>query len=85
MVTAVARVAKVPADVARPARGGKLRRLIAWISWHEGLVTLRTIAAALRLRSEGYVSNLIRRCDREFREDEQLLASMDLAIAALRA
>lgn len=29
-----------------------LRALAAWIGWHEGLVTLRSIAASLQLRSE---------------------------------
>jgi len=38
-----------------------LRRLVAWIGWHEGLITLRSIAASLRLRSEGHISNLIKR------------------------
>ena len=64
---------------------GRWRRLIAWIAWHEGLTTLRSIAAALRLRSEGHVSNLIRRCDREFGHDTALLASLDTAVALLGA
>lgn len=84
VVQIVARVAELPAEVVRSRSGGALRRLIAWIGWHEGLVTLRTIAAALRLRSEGYVSDLIRRCEREFATDRQLLANLDLAVAALR-
>jgi hypothetical protein len=54
------------------------------IGWHEGLVTLRTIAAALRLRSEGHVSNLIRWCENEFRSDALLLRWHDVAVAALR-
>jgi hypothetical protein len=52
---------------------------------HEGLVTLRSIAAALRLRSEGYVSNLIRRCDREVAGDSRLLANLDATLAILHA
>ena len=84
VVEAVARVAGLPREVVRSRSGGAFRRLIAWIGWHEGLVTLRTIAAALRLRSEGYVSNLIRRCEREFACDGELLVRMDLALAALR-
>jgi hypothetical protein len=59
--------------------------MVAWIAWNEGLETLRTIAAALRLRSEGYVSNLIRRCERELSADERLLARFDAAVALLRA
>ena len=43
------------------------------------------IAAALRLRSEGYVSNLIARCDRQFSADALLLGQLDAALATLRA
>lgn len=85
IVDAVARVANVPREVVRSASGGAMRRLIAWIGWHEGLITLRTMAAALRLRSEGYVSTLIRRCTLEFAGNKELLANLDLAVAALRA
>jgi len=62
-----------------------LRRLAAWLGWNEGLVTLRTIAASLRLRSEGHISNMIRLCDREFASNSTLLTTLDLATAALRA
>jgi hypothetical protein len=85
VVQTVATIARLPRDVVRSAHGGRWRRLIARIAWHEGLTTLRSIAAALRLRSEGYVSNLIRRCDREFGHDTALLASLDTAVALLRA
>lgn len=84
VIDAVARAAGVLPTAIRGARGGPLRRLVAWIGWHEGLVTLRTIAAALRLRSEGHISNLIRWCEREFSSDELLLRHYDAAIAALR-
>jgi hypothetical protein len=57
---------------------------VAWIGWHEGLVTLATIAASLRLRSEGHVSNLIARCEREFSTDRRMLGHLDGALAALR-
>jgi hypothetical protein len=59
--------------------------LAAWIGWHEGLVTLRSIAASLRLRSEGHISNLIKRCEREFGEERTLLSWLDTALATLRA
>jgi REP element-mobilizing transposase RayT len=85
VVSAVARAAEVAASVIREMRGGPLRRLVAWIGWHEGLVTLRTIAASLRLRSEGHVSNLIRRCDREFATNGTLLGYLDQALAAVRS
>jgi hypothetical protein len=58
---------------------------VAWLGWHEGLVTLRSIAASLRLRSEGHISNLIRRCEEIFGENATLLAHHDRAVAVLRA
>jgi REP element-mobilizing transposase RayT len=85
IVSTVAMIGSTSQEAVRSARGGPLRRLIAWIGWHEGLVTLRSIAAALRLRSEGYVSSLIRRCDREFAQNRLLLADLDAALTILRA
>jgi putative transposase len=79
----VARADNVTAATLRARRGGMLRGLVAWIGWHEGLVTLRSIAASLRLRSEGHVSGLIKRCDRELGENRMLLASLDAALATL--
>jgi hypothetical protein len=47
-------------------------------------VTPHPDPAALRLRSEGYVSNLIRRFDSELAGDSRLLASLDATLAILR-
>ena len=85
VVKVVGKVCGVACDVIRARAGGPQRRLVAWLAWHEGLVTLRSIAAALRLRSEGYISNLIRRCEQEFGSCAERLAQLDLALAALRA
>ena len=85
VIDAVAKAAGETADSIRQARGGILRRLAAWLGWHEGLVTLRSIAASLRLRSEGHISNLIKRCDREFGENRMLLAWLDASLITLRA
>jgi REP element-mobilizing transposase RayT len=85
IVTAVARAAAKRAAEVIATRGGPLRRLIAWIGWHEGLTTLRSIAASLRLRSEGHVSGMIRRCEREFAHNAVLLGQLGLALASLRA
>ncbi len=85
VIAAVAEAGAQAKEIVRSRTGGPLRRLAAWIAWNEGLVTLRTIAAALRLRSEGYVSNLIRRCERELDTDGLLLAQFDASIALLRA
>lgn len=85
IVSAVAQAAGVTAEAVREVRGGSSRRLVAWIGWHEGLVTLRTIAASLRMRSEGHISNLIRRCDRELGSDRTLLAHLDQALLTVRS
>ncbi|HEU4888807.1 MAG TPA: hypothetical protein VFV49_13050, partial [Thermoanaerobaculia bacterium] len=80
-------VAKVAGEsvLAIRTRGNPLRRLVAWLGWHEGLITLRSIAASLRTRSEGHISRLIRRCEAELGSDRELLAHLDLALATLRA
>lgn len=85
IVKTVAVIGSTSQEAVRSVRGGPLRRLIAWLGWHEGLVTLRSIAATLRLRSEGHVSSLIRRCDRELAIDGQLLANLDATLTILRA
>ncbi len=85
IVAAVAKAAGTTADQIRSRRGDPLRALIAWIGWNEGLQTLRSIAASLRMRSEGHVSNLVRRCEWMFRSDQALLARLDHALATLAA
>ncbi len=84
VIAAVAKIAGESADTIRSAGGNPLRRLAAWLGWHEGLLTLRSIAASLRLRSEGHVSGLIRRCDSEFGSNPAFLAQLDLTLATLR-
>jgi hypothetical protein len=84
VVSAVARAAGIGASEIRSTRGGPLRQLVAWIGWYEGWVTLRTIAASLRLRGEGHISNLIRRCDRELGGDPILRGILDQSLAAVR-
>src|SRR5258707_1359026 len=44
----------------REARGGPIRRLIAWLGWNEGLSPLRAIASAFGLRSLRPISGAIR-------------------------
>lgn len=63
---------------------GSLRRLAAWIGWNEGWLTLRSIAASFVLTSEGHISALIRRCEREFESDAILLRQLDDSLALLR-
>lgn len=85
VMAAVARVSGQTVEAIRTKRGSVLRQLVSWIGWHEGLVTLRTIAASIRLRSEGHVSNLIRSCERRFTTEPGLLTWLDQSIAVLRA
>jgi putative transposase len=85
IVEAVGKAAGTSAASIRETRGSVLRRLSAWIGWHEGLITLQSIAAGLRLRSEGHISNLIRRCEREFGSSQTLLGYLDAALVTLHA
>lgn len=50
IVSGVAKAAGETAESIRTTRGHILRNLVAWLGWHEGWVTLRSIAASLRLR-----------------------------------
>jgi hypothetical protein len=50
--------------------------LAAWLGSHDGFLTLSSIAAGLRLRSTGHVSELIRACDKELANDESLRAQL---------
>ena len=84
IVTAVSNAGGIAVDSLRRRGPNRYRAMAAWIGWHEGLVTLRTIAASLRLRSEGYVSRLIRRCERMLVSDPVLLRHLDAALIALR-
>jgi putative transposase len=84
IIEAIGQVTGGTADAIRHSRGGPLRMLAAWVGWNEGLITLRTIAASLRLRSEGHISNLIRRCEQEFSANGTLLEHLDAALLMLR-
>jgi putative transposase len=84
VIDAVARAAGTTVQAIRSTRGSALRQLTAWIGWNEGLQTLAAIAASLRLRSAGHVSNLIRRCEAAFSSDAALLQYRDVAMAHLR-
>lgn len=58
-------------------RGGVARRLIAWLAWFDGTHRLRKIAALLRVRSTGHVSNLVKRADLELQTDAHLRIRLD--------
>jgi len=84
VVKAVAKTCGIDEKDLRHRHGGVARMLAAWIAWNEGLLRLREIAAALRLRSSGYISTLVRRGDRELAGDEALQGLARKAIAILQ-
>ena len=83
IVEAVAGALRTSAREIRESHGGAARMLAAWLGWYEGLHRLRSIAAALRLRSSGRVSDLIDEAERALRGDRQLRRLADAAYAAL--
>lgn len=56
VVKAVAKICGIEEKDLRHRHGGAPRMLATWIGWNEGLLRLREIAAALRLRSFRSVS-----------------------------
>ncbi len=80
IIRVVAALTGIKSTVLRAMRGGPLRRLIAWLAWNEGLLRLREIAAALGVRSSGYISNEIRRCRRELATNPELVALSECAL-----
>jgi len=83
VVAAVADAFSIDETSVRHGRGGTPRMIAAWIGFHEALLPVRDIAAGLRLRSSGYVSNLIRRCDRELNQDPLLRGCVDRCLATI--
>lgn len=77
VITSVARALRIDEARLRSGRGGVARMLAAWIGYYEGHMTLRPIAAGLRLRSASHVSKLIRRCDAQLADDPMLRKSLE--------
>jgi len=72
VVEAVAKTFESSAEAVCSRAIPAARMLAAYLGWHEGLVRLREIRAAFRLRSSGTISDLIRRCARELERDADL-------------
>ena len=60
------------------------RMVAAWIARNEGLLSGSRIASALCLKSEGHVSELVGRCDRERGLDSSLQQMLDRCLSTLR-
>ena len=84
VVTAVAECLAIDEGLIRDGRGGMPRMLTAWLGFHEGLSTNAEIAAALRMRSSGHVSDLIRKCDRELSANIDAREVIDRCLSTLR-
>ena len=80
---AVAKVFGMTKYELRFARGGDARMMTAWLAWFEGAHRLRKIAAVLRLRSTGYISDLVRRAEAAIRASETLQKNLELVCATL--
>jgi putative transposase len=84
VIETVARLAGVTRERIRDGHGGGLRMLCAWLGWYEGWHRMSLIAASLRLRSSGRISDLIEGCERRLRFDPRLNEILDLALPLLR-
>ncbi len=72
VVDAVAKTFESTAEVVCSRAIPAARMLAARLGWHDELLRLGQIRAAFRLRSNGTISDLIRRCARELERDPVL-------------
>jgi putative transposase len=84
IIDAVAAAVGASARDVRASHGGFARMLAAWLGWFEGLHRLRSIAASLRLKSTGRVSDLVAEADRALSDQPELRRRLDAAYARLR-
>ena len=84
IISAVASCLGVPEERIRGGHFGIPRRLAAWIGRKEGMLTNRSIANGLRLRTPSHVSRLISECDRELSRDAMLRECLDRCVSTLR-
>jgi putative transposase len=84
VVASVAATLSIDAVRISNGRGGLPRMIAAWIGCHEALLTNSEIAAGLRMRSSGHVSDLVKRCERELSASSSLQDCVDHCIATIR-
>jgi REP element-mobilizing transposase RayT len=83
ILSAVASAANIDVDLIRHGRGGVPRMTAAWIGCYEGHLTNAAIAAALRLRSDKQVTNLVRECDQRLALNPRMQSFVDRCVATL--
>lgn len=83
VISAVAEVMGHPEDRIRTGGGGMARSLVAWLARYEANLPNRPIAAALRLRSDGHVSNVVAQFDRDLSENAMLREAVDRCMSTL--
>ncbi|HEV8657416.1 MAG TPA: transposase [Thermoanaerobaculia bacterium] len=83
ILAAVASVADTDVDAIRERRGSVLRMAAAWIGCYEGLLTNSAIAAALRLRSDAQVTNLVWECDHQLALNPAIQEFVDVCLDTL--
>ena len=84
VIAAAARTLSVKEHEIRFGRGGTSRMIAAWLGRHVAGQDLRSIAAALRVRSTGGISMLIRVCDAQRRANAELQRTLERCANALR-
>ncbi|HEU5163040.1 MAG TPA: hypothetical protein VFV54_07840, partial [Thermoanaerobaculia bacterium] len=83
VINVVAKTFDCPADAVCSRAIPAARMIAAWLGWNEGLLRLRQIRAAFRLRSDGTISDLIHRCARELERDPVLRTAVTSCRALL--
>lgn len=84
VLCAVAGAFSVDENEIRIGRGGDARMLAAWLASRRLRLDLRAIAAALRINSTGWVSDMVRRCEDRLRKDNEWGALADRCVRTLR-
>lgn len=83
IIDAVAAAVGTSARDLRNSHGGFARMLAAWLGWYQGLHRLRSIAASLRLKSTGRVSDLLAEAHLALGGDPELRRTFEAACARL--
>lgn len=83
VISAVAEVMSLPSERIQSRAGGMARSLVAWIGRYESNLTNSQIAAGLRLRSLGHVTDIVAECDREMSRNAMLREAVDRCMSTL--